>query len=267
MTHSICTLEFADHRPLYDWLIENLPVPSRPAPVRVRAAEPHVHGAVEARAAAPRRGGPRPRLGRPADADDVRACAGAATRPRRSASSPRRSACRKARLASSTSASLEHAVREVLNRTAPRRLAVLRPLKVVIEDYPEGQVEMLEAPNNPEDPSAGTRQVPFSRELWIERDDFMEEPPQAVLPTRARPGGAAPLRVLHHLPRGRQGRVGRGGRAALHVRPRDPWRRCARRPPPEGHAALALGGPRRRRPRCGCTTTCSRDRTRAPRAT
>src|SRR5206468_6365294 len=72
---------------------------------------------------------------------------------------------------------LEHEVRDVLNRTAPRRLADLRPLKLVIENYPEGQVEEMEAVNNPEDPSAGTRDVPFTRELWIERDDFMEDPP------------------------------------------------------------------------------------------
>ncbi len=71
---------------------------------------------------------------------------------------------------------LEHAVRDVLNRTALRRFAVLDPLKVVIENYPEGQVEEMEVPNNPEDPSAGSRSVPFTRELWIERDDFMEEP-------------------------------------------------------------------------------------------
>jgi len=73
---------------------------------------------------------------------------------------------------------LEHAVRGVLNRTAPRRFAVLDPLKVVIEDYPEGPVEEIEVPNNPEDPAAGSRPVPFTRELWIERDDFMEEPPR-----------------------------------------------------------------------------------------
>src|SRR3954449_10226885 len=72
---------------------------------------------------------------------------------------------------------LEHEVRDVLNRTASRRFAVVRPLRLVIENYPEGQAEELEAVNNPEDPSAGTRTVPFTRELWIERDDFMENPP------------------------------------------------------------------------------------------
>ena len=101
---------------------------------------------------------------------------------------------------------LEHAVRAVLNRTAPRRFGVLDPLKVVITNYPEGQVESMEVVNNPEDPSAGTRQVAFGRELWIERDDFMEEPVPEVLPALAGARGAAPDRVLRHVPGGRQGR-------------------------------------------------------------
>ena len=89
---------------------------------------------------------------------------------------------------------LEHAVRGVLNRTAPRRFAVLDPLKVVIENYPEGQVEEMDVPNNPEDPAAGSRRVPFTRELWIERDDFMEDPPRSssAWPPAARCGCAPP---------------------------------------------------------------------------
>jgi glutaminyl-tRNA synthetase len=85
----------------------------------------------------------------------------------------------------------------VLNRTAPRRFAVLRPLKVVIENYPEGQVEELEAVNNPEDPSAGTRMVPFSRELWIERDDFMEDPPSKFF--RLAPGREVRFRYAYFV--------------------------------------------------------------------
>ena len=92
---------------------------------------------------------------------------------------------------------LEHAVRDVLNRTAPRRFAVLDPLKVVIEDYPEGQVEEMEVPNNPEDPSAGTRKVPFARELWIERDDFMEDPPRKFF--RLAPGREVRLRAAYFV--------------------------------------------------------------------
>jgi glutaminyl-tRNA synthetase len=92
---------------------------------------------------------------------------------------------------------LEHAVRDVLNREALRRFAVLDPLKVVIENYPEGQVEELEASNNPEDPSAGVRTVPFTRELWIERDDFMEEPPAKFF--RLAPGREVRLRSAYFV--------------------------------------------------------------------
>jgi glutaminyl-tRNA synthetase len=92
---------------------------------------------------------------------------------------------------------LEYAVRAVLNRTAPRRFAVLDPLKVVIENYPEGRVEEVEVPNNPEDPSAGSRRVAFSRELWIERDDFMEEPPPKFF--RLAPGREVRLRAAYFV--------------------------------------------------------------------
>jgi glutaminyl-tRNA synthetase len=92
---------------------------------------------------------------------------------------------------------LEHAIRDVLNRTAPRRFAVLQPLKVVIENYPEGQTEEMDVVNNPEDPSAGTRKVPFTRELWIERDDFMEEPPAKFF--RLAPGREVRLRSAYFI--------------------------------------------------------------------
>ncbi|HEU5395985.1 MAG TPA: glutamine--tRNA ligase, partial [Verrucomicrobiae bacterium] len=90
---------------------------------------------------------------------------------------------------------LEHAIREDLNRRALRRLAVLRPLKVVLTNYPEGKIEELDAVNNPEDPSAGTRKVPFSRELFIERDDFMEVPPPKFF--RLKPGGEVRLKYAY----------------------------------------------------------------------
>jgi glutaminyl-tRNA synthetase len=92
---------------------------------------------------------------------------------------------------------LEHAVRDVLNRTAPRRFAVLDPLKVVIEDYPADKVETVDVVNNPEDPSAGSRSVPFTRELWIERDDFMEEPPAKFF--RLAPGREVRLRSAYFV--------------------------------------------------------------------
>ena len=93
-------------------------------------------------------------------------------------------------------AMLEHAVREDLNRRAPRAMAVLRPLKVIIDNYPEGQVEQLEAVNNPEDPEMGTRSVPFSRVLYVERDDFRADPPPKFF--RLSPGRELRLRRAHH---------------------------------------------------------------------
>jgi glutaminyl-tRNA synthetase len=94
-------------------------------------------------------------------------------------------------------AMLEHSVRDVLNRTAQRRFGVLDPIRVVIEDYPEGQVEHMEVPNNPEDPDAGTRTVPFARELWIEREDFMEEPAPKFF--RLAPGREVRLRSAYFI--------------------------------------------------------------------
>ena len=152
---------------------------------------------------------------------------------------------------------LEHAVRDVLNRTAPRRFAVLDPLKVVIENYPEGQTEEMEVANNPEDPSAGTRQVAFGRELWIERDDFMEEPPPKFF--RLAPGREVRLRSAYFVTCTEvvKDAVGDGRRAALHLRPGDPRRRRARRPAAQGDPPLGQCRRTRSRPRCGCTTTSS----------
>ena len=174
VTHSICTLEFESHRPLYDWLIENLPVPSRPHQYEFARLnlthtvlskrtllrlvnEGHVRGWDDPRM--PTMSGLR-RRGFPAEGiRDFVAMVGVAKTD-----------------SVVETGMLEHAVRNVLNRTASRRFAVLDPLKVVVENYPEGQTEEMDVPNNPEDPSAGSRKVPFSREFWIERDDFMEEP-------------------------------------------------------------------------------------------
>ena len=114
-------------------------------------------------------------------------------------------------------------------------------------ELPRGQVEEMEVPNNPEDPSAGSRKVPFSRELWIERDDFMEDPPRKFF--RLAPGREVRLRSAYFVTcqRGRQGRGRPGRRAAMHVRPGDARRRRSRRPPPQGDPALGVGGPRRAR--------------------
>ena len=216
------------------------------APVRVRAPQPHAHRALQARAAAPRQRGHRARLGRPAHADDVRPCAAAASPPRASATSPRMVGVAKADNTVEVEM-LEHCVRDVLNRTALRRFAVLDPLKVVIENYPEGQTEEMEVPNNPEDPSAGSAQGDLLPRALDRARRLHGGAGAQVLPPGARPRGAAALGLLRHLQRGRQGRRRRDRRAALHLRPGDARRRRARRPPPQGHPALALGRARRAR--------------------
>ena len=195
VTHSICTLEFEVHRPLYDWLIENLPVPSRPRQyefarlnithtvlskrVLLRlVSEGHVRGWDDPRM--PTISGLR-RRGFPAEGiRDFAAVIGVA----------------KADSVVEVGV-LEHAVRNVLNRTSPRRFAILDPLKVVVENYSAGQVEEMEVVNNPEDPSAGSRAVSFGRELWIERDDFMEEPPAKFF--RLAPGREVRLRSAYFV--------------------------------------------------------------------
>jgi glutaminyl-tRNA synthetase len=195
VTHSICTLEFDVHRPLYDWFIENLPVPSRPHQYEFARLnltytmlskrrllqlvnEGYVHGWDDPRM--PTICGIR-RRGFPPEA--IREFARIIGVNRRETVVDY--------------ALLEHCVREHLNLTAQRRMAVLRPLKVVIENYPEGQVEQFDAVNNPENPAAGTRQVPFSRVLFIERDDFMEEPPKKFY--RLAPGREVRLRYAYFI--------------------------------------------------------------------
>jgi len=193
ITHSLCSLEFEDHRPLYDWLIDNLPVPSRPRQIEFArlnlsytvlskrklmrlVQEGHVSGWDDPRL--PTLSGLR-RRGCPPEA--IRAFAervGVAKRE-----------------SQVEMALLDHSTRERLNLTAQRRMAVLRPLKIVLEGYPENQVEELEAVNNPEDSSAGTRKVPFSRELYIEREDFMETPPKKFF--RLAPGREVRLRYAY----------------------------------------------------------------------
>ncbi len=195
VTHSICTLEFEIHRPLYDWLIDNLPVPSRPHQYEFARLnltytvlskrfllrlvnDGYVRGWDDPRM--PTVSGLR-RRGFPAEGiRDFAAMIGVS----------------KADSVIEVGL-LEHAVRAVLNRTTLRRFAVLDPLKVVIEDYPEGRVETVEVPNNPEDPDAGTRPVEFSRELWIERDDFMEEPAPKFF--RLAPGREVRLRSAYFI--------------------------------------------------------------------
>jgi glutaminyl-tRNA synthetase len=175
ITHSICTLEFEDHRPLYDWFLDQLKIyhPQQIEFARLNLSytvlskrkllqlvnENHVSGW-----------------------DDPRMPTLSGLRRRGYTPESIREFCHRIGVAKVTSivdlALLEHCIREDLNKRAHRVMAVLRPLKVIIDNYPEGQVEELEAENNPEDPSAGTRKMPFSREMYIEQEDFMEDPPK-----------------------------------------------------------------------------------------
>jgi glutaminyl-tRNA synthetase len=195
ITHSLCTLEFEDHRPLYDWFLDNLPVPSRPHQYEfarlnltytilskrvltelVRGG--HVHGW-----------------------DDPRMPTLAGLRRRGVPPAAIRDFVKRIGVAKANSivdmAMFEFSIREHLNKTAQRRMAVLRPLKVVIENYPQGANEEVEALNHPEDQSAGKRRVPFGRELYIERDDFLENPPKKFF--RLAPGREVRLRYAYFI--------------------------------------------------------------------
>ena len=195
ITHSICTLEFEDHRPLYDWVLDNLPVPSRPH--QYEFARLNLNYTVLSK----RKLLTLVQDGHVSGWDDPRMPTLAGLRRRGYTPEAIREFCAAIGVAKRNSvvdvAMLEHAVRDDLNRRAPRAMAVLRPLKVVIENYPEGQVEELEAVNNPEDASMGTRRVPFSRELWIEQEDFREDPPKQFF--RLAPGREVRLRYAYFI--------------------------------------------------------------------
>jgi glutaminyl-tRNA synthetase len=195
ITHSLCTLEYEAHRPLYDWVIDNLPVPSRPRQIEFArlnlsytlmskrrllelVGEKHVRGW-----------------------DDPRMPTIVGMRRRGYTPEAIRAFCERIGVAKRENvvdvALLEHAVREDLNKRAPRVMAVLRPLRVVIENYPEGESEEVDVVNNPEDPSAGTRKVPFSRVLYIDADDFREDPPKKFF--RLAPGREVRLRCAYFI--------------------------------------------------------------------
>src|SRR6202795_1004747 len=176
ITHSLCTLEFEDHRPLYDWFLDHLPVPSRPRQyefARLNLTYTVLSKRVLTELV---------RGGHVQGWDDPRMPTLADLRRRGVPPVAIRDFVRRIGVAKANSivdvAMFEFSIREHLNKTAERRMAVLRPLKVVIENYPEGQSEEVEAVNHPEDATAGTRRVRFGRELFIERDDFMENPPK-----------------------------------------------------------------------------------------
>ncbi len=190
ITHSICTLEFEDHRPLYDWVLEALDYPVRPQ--QIEFARLNLSHTVMSKRTLRQL----VEEGLVSGWDDPRMPTLSAMRRRGYPPAAIKSFCNGVGVAKRENtielARLEHEVREELNRTSPRAMAVLRPLRVVIENFPEGEVEWFEAVNNPEDPAAGTRRVPFSRELWIERDDFREDPPRKFF--RLAPGREVRLR-------------------------------------------------------------------------
>jgi glutaminyl-tRNA synthetase len=190
ITHSLCTLEFEDHRPLYDWFIANLPLPHQPR--QIEFARLNLSYTVLSK----RRLLRLVEEGHVRDWDDPRMPTIAGFRRRGFTPETIRDFCERVGVAKKESmiemALLEHCAREDLNRRAPRVMAVLKPLRVVLENYPEGKIEHLEAVNNPEDPSSGTRLVPFSRVIYIDREDFREDPPKKYY--RLSPGREVRLR-------------------------------------------------------------------------
>jgi len=190
ITHSLCTLEFEDHRPLYDWFLDQLQPPARPRQIEFSrlnlaytiTSKRKLNALIES--------------GEVSGWDDPRMPTIAGMRRRGYPAAAMRDFVRRGGVTKKDKliemAVLENSVREELGDSAERRMAVLRPLKVVLTNYPEGQVEMMEALNHPNRPELGTREMPFSRELWIEQDDFLEEAPRKFF--RLKPGGEVRLR-------------------------------------------------------------------------
>ncbi len=195
ITHSLCSLEFEDHRPLYEWILDNVDTGSRPRQIEFAKllfsytllSKRRLRRLVEE--------------GYVSGWDDPRMPTLSGIRRRGYTAEAILDVCERVGVTKSNSvtdlALLEHSLRQELNRRALRRMAVLRPLRVVLENYPEGESEELEAINNPEDPGAGSRSVPFSRVLYIEREDFMENPPKKFF--RLAPGREVRLRYAYFI--------------------------------------------------------------------
>jgi len=194
ITHSICTLEFEDHRPLYDWFLEALEIFH---PTQIEFARLNLTYTVMSK----RKLMELVQEGHVSGWDDPRLPTLSGLRRRGYTPASIRKFCERIGVAKRDSvvdiALLEHTVREDLNKTAPRVMAVLRPLRVVIDNYPEDRTEELDAENNPEDPDAGTRKMPFSRVLYIERDDFREDPPKKYF--RLAPGREVRLKHAYYI--------------------------------------------------------------------
>ncbi len=200
ITHSLCTLEFEDHKPLYDWLLDKLPIAALGKPGRPRQyefARLNIAGLVLSKRVLTRLVSG----GHVRGWDDPRMPTLAGLRRRGVPAGALREFVKRVGMARANSvvdpALFDFTVREGLNRTAPRRMAVLRPLRVIIENYPEGQTETLEAINHPDDAAQGIRPITFSRELWVEREDFMEEPPKKFF--RLSPGREVRLRYGYFI--------------------------------------------------------------------
>ena len=195
ITHSICTLEFEDHRPLYEWFLDNLPVPSRPRQYEFARLN-ITHTILSKRVLTEL-----VRQGHVDGWDDPRMPTLAGLRRRGVPPAAIRDFIKRVGVAKANSVvdagMLDFCVREQLNTSAPRRMAVLRPLKVVIENWPEGHVDDLEAVNNPNDPTAGSRMIRFGRELFVEQDDFMETPAKKFY--RLSPGKEVRLRYAYFI--------------------------------------------------------------------
>jgi glutaminyl-tRNA synthetase len=190
ITHSLCTLEFEDHRPLYDWFLDNLELPSRPRQIEFSRLN------VAYMITSKRKLAELIERGEVGGWDDPRMPTIAGMRRRGYPPEALREFCARVGVTKKDNliemGALETTVREQLNETAPRAMAVLEPLKLVLTNYPEGETEMLSAANHPNRPEMGTREVPFARELWIERADFMEDAPKKFF--RLKPGGEVRLR-------------------------------------------------------------------------
>ncbi len=190
ITHSLCTLEFEDHRPLYDWFLDQLNPPHRPR--QIEFSRLNLAYTITSK----RKLKMLVDEGIVSDWDDPRMPTISGMRRRGYPPAALREFVARAGVTKKDKliemGALETCVRDVLGDSAPRRMAVLKPLKVVLTNYPEGEVEMMEAMNHPADPDFGTRKLPFSRELWIEQDDFMEEAPRKFF--RLKPGGEVRLR-------------------------------------------------------------------------
>jgi len=195
ITHSICTLEFEDHRPLYDWLVNNLF--ERDRPQQIEFARLNLNYTVMSK----RKLLQLVEQGHVAGWDDPRMPTISGLRRRGWTPESILDFCSRIGVAKKENvidvAQLEHSVREDLNRRAPRVMTVLKPLRVVITNFPEDHIEWADVINNPEDPAAGTRKVPFTRELYIERDDFMEDPPKKFF--RLAPGREVRLRCAYFV--------------------------------------------------------------------